>query len=486
MFPVEHLSETTNMARPRKYVRIAESDGSISIAQNGHGREIHGLSYNASNRTYYTIDDATGKRVYLGRNLADAVAAVERPQHQRDWETSLNDSVEIQRAIDDLIVGPIGKETNHKPDTNAVAAILEFARQAKSTTPTPSKHRLSDCLKCWTDWSTNDGATITANTKDNEKRFKAFIRCVGNLPISTITYEHFAKWQKWIKQQQATRWESVKTAKDHHSTIHKVLTFAKRKNRDWKFPDGLLEWSTDWKFDKEGKTPYVPKVSNREPMPVDVYRRCLSIADEWANIDATEFDATTQQGRGQRRQATVKQREGVQFAALLRLIIHGLDTVDCTRLQWSDLIDLDGDLPYFDFPREKVKHRTGYAIDRKTPLLPDCVAALKRWRDYEKPGSTIFKNAQGRPYNSSTLAKAFAKLRPDEGWTLKHLRNVGSTLADQNGMSEMIVDRFLGHTLKKARAKYLGTVGPTYLVDLVTLIGDRYFPTKPKISREKK
>jgi len=42
-------------------------------------------------------------------------------------------------------------------------------------------------------------------------------------------------------------------------------------------------------------------------------------------------------------------------------------------------------------------------------------------------------------------------------------------------MSEMKIDRFLGHTLKREREKYLGDVGPDYLIDLVNLIGANYF-----------
>ena len=62
-----------------------------------------------------------------------------------------------------------------------------------------------------------------------------------------------------------------------------------------------------------------------------------------------------------------------------------------------------------------------------------------------------------------------------DGWSFKHLRNVGGTLADKEGMSEMKIDRFLGHTLKRERAKYLGDVGSDYLIDLVNLIGAHYF-----------
>ncbi len=42
-------------------------------------------------------------------------------------------------------------------------------------------------------------------------------------------------------------------------------------------------------------------------------------------------------------------------------------------------------------------------------------------------------------------------------------------------MSELKIDRFLGHTLKRERAKYLGDVDPDYLTDLVNLVGAHYF-----------
>ena len=164
--------------------------------------------------------------------------------------------------------------------------------------------------------------------------------------------------------------------------------------------------------------------------------------------------------------------------ALLRLIIHGLSTIDCSRIEWQHIKDIDGDLPYLDFPRTKVEHKTGYAIERKTPLLPSYVGALKRWRTFEKPNNTIFKTSQGAAYRSPILSRAFLRLGKEAAcndWRLKHLRNVGGTLGDQNGLSEMMVDRFLGHALKGTRAKYIGSVGPDYLVSLVNLIGAEFF-----------
>lgn len=66
-----------HIGKPRKYVRVIDgSDGSVIRSPNGHGREIDGLSYHAASGRYYCLDPATGKRRYLGRDLAPAIKAV--------------------------------------------------------------------------------------------------------------------------------------------------------------------------------------------------------------------------------------------------------------------------------------------------------------------------------------------------------------------------------------------------------------------------
>ena len=457
------------MARPRKHVTVIEHpNGSLERVENGQGREVTGLSFNASNRAYYTIDPTGGKRQYLGRALLAAVEAVEGPRTYWTREHA-NEMIDADNAVDEIAraLEFADPATRAQIATDVRNRVFNEPEQHKPR----SKERLSDCLDFWVAWVTNDGnEPETANVEDTRARFRRFIQCVNNLPISAITHNDFVNWQKRVRSQKT--WKSVKTKNDHHATVTKILSLAKRKQRDWLFPDGLLEWANDWKLDK--RQAYAPKPKNKEPMPVDVLARCLAVADEWASIDLESIDKTTQKGKGKRRQARTKQRHGVQFAAILRLAVHGLDTVDLTRIKWNNL-HLDADLPYFDFPRTKVEHKTGYAIDRKTPLLPSCVEALKRWRDYDGTGE-VFKNDRAAAFNSSVLGNAFQQLRDNgDDWTLKHLRNVGGTLADKYGMSEMKVDRFLGHTLKKGRAHYLGSVDQTYFVDLVNLIGRDYF-----------
>ena len=333
-----------------------------------------------------------------------------------------------------------------------------------------SKEKLSDCLDYWADWIGVETQTV----EGTRRFFNRFMSAVGNLPISRLSQEDFVIWQKWAKKK--CRKLSVKTSDDHHAAVSKVLRLAKRKNHAWAFPDGMLEWAEDWKLDHRPK--YVPKKSNSQPMPVDVFQRLLRAADQWAATDPNEIDATTQEGREKKRQAQLKRRQGVQFAAVLRVAIHGLANIDCARIEWANLKELDGDLPHLDFPRTKCEHKIGYAVDRKTPLLSGCVAALKRWRDSEKPNRSVFRTSQGWAFTSNSLAQVMEKVWKeayDDGWSFKHLRNVGGTLAEREGMSELKIDRFLGHTLKRKRAKYLGNVGPSYLTDLVNLIGTEYF-----------
>lgn len=484
------------MARPRVFIRVIElPDGSLQrTKRKGGGREIHDLSFNESNQSYYNIDQRTRKRAYHGRDCTLAVRmflASQHSYHHAMTDAEASEKLTNEAGLEDYEVTPnlieLAKEADrtgfHPSEADAFVeanpnnSLAVWFKQVgytnsrpKERKPRASKEKLSDCLDFWSDWVEAAPQTV----ESTRRFFERFVKAIGNLPISRLSQVDFVIWQKWVKKK--CKKLSIKTADDHHAAVSKVLRLAKRKNQAWAFPDGMHEWADDWKLDHRPK--YVPKKSNSQPMPVDVFVKLLAVADLWAVTDPSEIDATTQQGRGKKRQALLKQRQGVQFAAVLRLAIHGLANIDCARIEWADLNDLDGDLPHLDFPRTKCEHKIGYAVDRKTPLLSGCVAALNRWRNFEKPNRNVFRTSQGRAFTSNSLAQVVEKMREEsgsDGWSFKHLRNVGGTLADKEGMSEMKIDRFLGHTLKRERAKYLGDVGPDYLIDLVNLIGANYF-----------
>ncbi len=65
------------MARPRTFTRTRRlSDGTLHHVEKG-GEEVPGLSFHKLNRSYYSIDDETGKRVFHGRDVTAAVADFE-------------------------------------------------------------------------------------------------------------------------------------------------------------------------------------------------------------------------------------------------------------------------------------------------------------------------------------------------------------------------------------------------------------------------
>lgn len=448
------------MSRPRKFVRVMDGpDGNLIHVKTG-GREITDLSFHVKSGRYYTIDKSN-QRTYLGKDITEAAADIDRknPAIQQLFEDRMNTMVEVDKVMFDSPLETLQSALNHIVATQKPDRIPE------------SVEKLSTSLKYWIYWMTDEGSKPrTDHIITTERYFNRFIKRVKDIPVSLLNKKTFVSWQMHIK---GLKNITSKTRENHHQAVSRVLKLTKRKN-DWKFPDGLYEWLDDWKFDK--RIPYVPKDRNKEPMPVEVFHRLINVADQWALIDPEQFDVSTNRGRGKKTQAINKKRDGIQFAAMIKLGLHGLANIDCARIELQNL-HLDEKLPYFDFPRTKCEHKTGYAIDRKTPLLPSCVKALKRWIEFDKPLSTVFRTNQKSAFDSAVITKVIKRMHNESktnGWSFKHLRNIGGTVGDKAGMSEMKIDRFLGHTLKKERSKYLGSVGPEYLIDLVCLIGNNY------------
>lgn len=67
------------MARPREHIRVDTlPDGTLKLLpkKSKLGKEVHGLSRNATTGAYYSLQD--GSRKYWGTDLNRAVAAYER------------------------------------------------------------------------------------------------------------------------------------------------------------------------------------------------------------------------------------------------------------------------------------------------------------------------------------------------------------------------------------------------------------------------
>lgn len=116
-------------------------------------------------------------------------------------------------------------------------------------------------------------------------------------------------------------------------------------------------------------------------------------------------------------------------------------------------------------------------MDRKTPLLPSTVEAVRRGLAVAPSSGPIFRTARGSPFTAVT--RNFRRLAGEAGvdtrWSFKHLRNVGPTLGKKARLSMDERDAFLGHVVNGTSAFYEGDMDETYLVDLVNLIGLHYF-----------
>jgi len=220
-------------------------------------------------------------------------------------------------------------------------------------------------------------------------------------------------------------------------------------------------------------------------MPVEVYKALIAKAQEWAAIDVDEYAASLPIKDGDKRavrlskmnnkkQANRIKRAGVQWSAILRFAVNtGADNADICCLKWENL-HLDGELSYCELERSKTSE---YRI---TPLLPATVKAIQEWREYEQQYTdTVFRNDGKKPYLSDKVSKAFTRLRESidngDGWAFKHLRNCGPTCGRDGKRPAKEREAFLGHAVNGMNQFYETGYDEHWLIDLVNLIGVRYF-----------
>jgi integrase len=162
-------------------------------------------------------------------------------------------------------------------------------------------------------------------------------------------------------------------------------------------------------YDREA---YTASRENRQPIPPEVLRVLLQQADTWSRTDPSAPEPTTQRNRAKGLQARRKRREGVQLAAMLRLALNcGLDNVDCARIRWEHLRDLEGALPHMNFARAKREPTVGTSVERLTPLLPEVTDRIRRWRDSQpvQAKGFVFRTAHGGSYASHSIERAFGR-----------------------------------------------------------------------------
>jgi integrase len=468
------------MPRPRKFVRIIDQpDGTVALStKKDKGREIHGLSFNKSNRSYYTIDEATGNREYRGTDVNKAVASVENVNvfgQPQTWTPEFWKEKEKEAAKIDSHVASIKELERLAIQMPHVEVRRLIADGGGSTAPTDEK--LSDCLKLWLLIRQEEKGCKTIYHADVERAFNRFKTLVGDLPISQLAAEHFAEWRRWVKKESKKR-DSNKWAKDQHKYVATILRGCKEDRPSWRFPDGLLEWAKLPKTEAK-KLKYSPAKKNRDPFPKEIFHVVINQCHALASTTTSGMPTTSQSDKAKIGRVKTRNHRGIQLEAMFRIAVNcGFDNADfCGNedrkgLQWSHL-HLEARTPFMDLPRVK----TG--CERMTPLLPSTVAALQRWRRITTSQGYVFHSEQGNKFRASTVYNQLRDIMDEakvkNGFTFKHLRNVGSTLARRAKLSLLEIDAFLGHDINGTSRFYVGDVDETYLVSLVDLIGSEYF-----------
>jgi len=473
------------MPKPRKYVRI-------------NGIEYTGVSLHKPSGRYYVR--ANGKRKYFrtpeeARAAYRAMTTVHLTEHERAVmeavarvrsaaaveklkELGLHEAINSRvRIVGGVLHGGERAFFDYLESANALAntvGVPQMEATIQEASPQrPKSLKLSAVFEEWERLKRLAGREERYLT-DNGRVWKRFVRVVGNVGIAELTGTSFKVWREHVMKEAPRRRSPANWASSMHGRVGLVFRAVKRHNPDWPWPAGITDWIDAWE-----RRPFRPKPSNRQPLPVASYTSLINVADRWAGIDPSQFDASTQEGRAKRRQATVRRRMGIQMKAILALTLNcGLDPIDIERLRHRHL-KLKGDLPHLDLPRKKMKHVLGTEVDRRTPLLPSTVAVLDRWLTFEVTSSDlVFRSAAGGPLRTAHLGRNFRKLAKEaeveKEWSIKHLRNAGPTVAKRSGLSRDTRDAFLGHVVNGTSKFYEGDLDETYLIPLVNEIGRIY------------
>lgn len=432
------------MPRLPKYVRITEApDGSVRRVEKG-GREIHGLHYRRTTRkdakpergVYYTYRD--GSRHDLGSDLADAARVVEnRPEPIPAW-------------ADPPIPGFDGAE------------------------PAPSKEKLSDCIRFWQEWKAEQGRR-GSYVDETVRCFNELISVAGDKPVNQLTKDDFVRFERYLNRESRKH-----DGNDWHNrrikSVRAVLNHVWRKT-EYPLPDAWAKWFGDIE-----RLPSKPANRSKRGFPPALLRAVLAVCDEDAAIDVEAMPTATNSDNGKLSQALERKRSGVQFRAITVLAINcGLGNQDSCDIEWSH-VRLTGKFPHIDFPRTKADWRTGTPVDRKTPLLPETVRALKAWREYEKLNGFVFRDKNKGQWTYDDISAAFGKLVKRSGyddaqaWSFRHLRKSPGKAARDAGLPDWMVQALLGHVIDTVAARhYIEDPKPGHLGPIVRAIRRMYF-----------
>ncbi len=381
--------------------------------------------------------------------------------------------------------------SDHRPRRQALEALLSLPDGTLKADRAAFGPRLSACI---------DEFRVEQQQRNNQprhtnayiRRFKAFADFLKDTHLKDLEKADFVRFADHVLSVKAGR--SQKTIRDQLKPIEAVMECAQARMDDGAFPDAV-DSGLKYLEREMGSLRYKPPMHNREPMPVDVFKRLLARADEWAELEwgayAKSLKVPKTEGNRQRaiaitrnrRIALHRKRTGLMAHSMLCLAANvGAQPIDFARLLWDELV-LNGKLPLYKEDREKPAHLLGSDVPRCCPMLPATVKSLKRWQrwrraelktpspEMEAAAQFVFTYDDGRPFNqeqSFGVTKLFRQLRNDEKagkWQIRHLRNIGSTLCRDahlpTGMaSAWIGSKWAWNNSETVASRVLGFMNP--------------------------
>jgi integrase len=145
---------------------------------------------------------------------------------------------------------------------------------------------------------------------------------------------------------------------------------------------------------------------------------------------------------------------GAESTALgLKLVLHTfVRSAEARFAKWDEFQDLDGTIPLWRIPAERMKARSEHVV----PLTPRVLDLLRRIRELGRGSNLLFPSpAQRGVISENTWIYAVYRLGYHSRVTIHGLRGTASTILNEHGFNRDWIERQLAHTDRNGvRAAY--------------------------------
>ena len=147
------------------------------FVRDSNGIEVHGLSFHKSSEPYYSIDEATGKRVHHGVQLNAAIKSFKHVDASLVAEIA-----DLRKGILQGAKTQLEAALQWAPEEPQLQAALRSITTTADAPPPPLTQKLSDCFLDWEKWS----KAQHQQKEDTKRHFDLFVKTVSDLSINHL------------------------------------------------------------------------------------------------------------------------------------------------------------------------------------------------------------------------------------------------------------------------------------------------------------